>query len=359
MRRSGGDRRSEDEIGRGPARMLGHRLHDRRHQHRQGRPVARDGGERRVRREARMDRHGGAELQRRRGLDVEAADMEERQHGEDVIVRGQAVHVLAHHAVPQQRLLPQHRALGPPGGAGGVDDQQRAAEVGVRVAAIAAARRQQRVECGASRRREIEPDDAGVRQTACPAAGRTAAKACSTTSTFTDGIGQDEQLLGHREPPVQRHQHGAEPRAGIEQHQIVGMVQAEDRDAVAAADAEFVFSARAVCGDARARTRHSSAPRPRRWIAGLSGVNAALRVDEVGEVHCELSRPSRRARTAPRGRCGRGRVRRSTAASASRSGCRDRCAPAAAIFSIAWPPQVRIARRAISLAPSITVYCAA
>ena len=53
------------------------------------------------------------------------------------------------------------------------------------------------------------------------------------------GIRQDEQLLGDREPPVQRHQHGAEPRAGIEQHEIVRPVQAEDRDAVAAADAEF------------------------------------------------------------------------------------------------------------------------
>ena len=52
-------------------------------------------------------------VQRRRGLDIEAADMEERQHGEDVIVGGEAVHVLAHHPVPQQRLLPQHGALGP------------------------------------------------------------------------------------------------------------------------------------------------------------------------------------------------------------------------------------------------------
>ena len=71
----------------------------------------RDGGQCRVRRETRMDGYGGAVMQRRRGLDVEAADMEERQHREHVIVRSEAMHVLAHHAVPQQRLLPQHRAF--------------------------------------------------------------------------------------------------------------------------------------------------------------------------------------------------------------------------------------------------------
>ena len=37
----------------------------------------------------------------------------------------------------------------------------------------------------------------------------------------------------------------AEPRAGVEQHQIVGMIGGEDRDAVAAPDAELATSARA------------------------------------------------------------------------------------------------------------------
>ncbi len=80
--------------------MIGDRLNGRGHQHRQGRTVALDCGERGVRREARMDGHGGTEVQCRRGLDVEAADMEERQHGEHVIIGGEAVHVLAHHPVP-------------------------------------------------------------------------------------------------------------------------------------------------------------------------------------------------------------------------------------------------------------------
>ena len=77
---------SEDRSAVPQSRMLGHRLNGRGHQHRQGRPVPLDSGQRGIRREARMDGHGGAVVQRRRGLDVEAADMEERQHGKHVIV---------------------------------------------------------------------------------------------------------------------------------------------------------------------------------------------------------------------------------------------------------------------------------
>jgi len=91
---------SEDRSVEGPTGVLGHGLNGR------GTSTvnvgrSRDCGKRCVRREARMDRHGRAVLQRRRGLDVEAADVEEWQHGEDVIAGGEAVHVLAHHGVPQ------------------------------------------------------------------------------------------------------------------------------------------------------------------------------------------------------------------------------------------------------------------
>ena len=176
---------SEDRSVDGPVGMVGHRLDDRRHQHRQGRTVALDGGERGLRREARMDGHGRAVMQRRRGLDVEAADMEERQHGQHMIVRGEAVHVLAHHAVPQQRLLPQHRALGPSRRAGGVDDQQRAGEVGMRIAAVAAGLRQQRDRMCS---RAAAQNRARRRRVAAgffPAQAESPAKACSSTSTLT------------------------------------------------------------------------------------------------------------------------------------------------------------------------------
>ena len=95
--------------------MIGHGLDDRRHQHRQGRAAVRDCGEGRVRREARMDRDGRAKMQRRGGLDVEAAHMKKRQHGQHMIVRSEAVHVLAHDGVPQQGFLARHRALRPSG----------------------------------------------------------------------------------------------------------------------------------------------------------------------------------------------------------------------------------------------------
>ncbi len=181
-------------------------------------------------------------MQRGRGLDVEPADMEERQHGEDVIARRQVVHVLAHHAVPHQRFLPQHRAFGTAGGAGRVDDQQRARRdryAGCGRRRLPAASRA--VERTAAVRREIEADHARRRAARLASGAMTAAKPFSTTSTLTRRVGEDEQLLRHREPPVERHQHRAEPRAGIEQHEIVGMIERQDRDAVAAADAELGF----------------------------------------------------------------------------------------------------------------------
>ncbi len=120
--------------------MIGHRLDGRRHQHRQGGTLARDCRERCVRREARMDRHGRAMVQRWRGLDVEAADVEEGQHGKHMITGGEAVHMLAHDSVPQQGFLAQHGALGSSGRAGGIDDQQRAGQIGIWIAAVAASR---------------------------------------------------------------------------------------------------------------------------------------------------------------------------------------------------------------------------
>ena len=86
-RRSGRDCLQGGKVGGEPVGMVGHRLNDRRHQHRQGRTIACDGGERCIRREARMNRHGGAMMQRRRGLYVEAADVKEGQHGEYMVVR--------------------------------------------------------------------------------------------------------------------------------------------------------------------------------------------------------------------------------------------------------------------------------
>ena len=91
----------------------------------------------------------------------------------------------------------------------------------MRIAAVAAAGREQVIE---RRRREIEADDAHVRQRLLQRLddGR---EALLDHQRLHRRIGEDEHLLRHREPPVERHQHRAEPRAGIEQHQIVGMIE--------------------------------------------------------------------------------------------------------------------------------------
>ncbi len=159
----------------------------------------------------------------------------------------------------------------------------------MRIAAVAACARQQRVECASSGRRKIEPDDAGVGQ-ALFQRGQNVRKRLFEHQHLYRSIRQDEQLLGHRKPPVQRHQHGAEPRAGIEQHQIVRPVQAEDRDAIAAADAEFGLQrARGLLdADAERRVAQNLAFEDGR---GLVRRERRVPFDEIGKVHCRTSRP--------------------------------------------------------------------
>ena len=91
------------------------RLDRRRHEHGERGAVLAQRSKGRVGCETGMDGHRGAELQRRRGLDIEPADVEEGKHGEHVIFGGEGVHVLAHGGVPYQRLLAQHRPFRPAG----------------------------------------------------------------------------------------------------------------------------------------------------------------------------------------------------------------------------------------------------
>ena len=180
--------------------------------------------ERRVRREARVQRDGRAQLQRRRGLDVEPADVEQRQHGQHMIVAPSCRAC----AGSSRRSRPA-----PPGAA----PRPSAGRWCRRCRRSAAGRRDRRAGCGRRRLRRQQAsnamrDGAKSRPTmrtsgsACVKRRDNGAKACSTTSALRRRIGEDEHLLGHREPPVERHQHRAEPRAGVEQHQIVGMIQA-------------------------------------------------------------------------------------------------------------------------------------
>jgi hypothetical protein len=242
-----------------------------------------DRSERGVGCETAVHRHGCAKLQGRCGLDVQSADMKKREHGQNMIVAGHAVHVLAHRCVPDQCLLSQHGAFRTAGGAGGVDDQQRRQHIDVRIAVVARARGQQLVKALSARRLELDADDACVRQ-CLSQRGDHRCEGFLHEQRLHRGIGQNKKLFRHGQPPVDRHQHGAEPSAGVKQHKIIGMIGGEDSNAVAAADAEPRFQGtRAIRNTiCQPPIGQRGALKPDRdLVRGEGGVA----LDEVGEIH--------------------------------------------------------------------------
>jgi len=116
---------------------------------------------------------------------------------------------------------------------------------------------------------------------------------------FGARIAQDVELLRHCKPPVDRHQHRAQASAGIEQHQIVGVIGGEDRDAIAAGHAELRFQRTRGRGNALRQRRVAqlgTAETDRRLVRRERGVA----VDEIGEVH-GASRVPPRSGTRPHG----------------------------------------------------------
>ena len=289
LRGAGRHRPQAVEPRRLPARVVEQGLDGGRHQHRQRGPVALDRLECCLGSEAGVQRDGGAQLQRRRGLDVEPADVEQRQHGQHVVLRRHVVHVLAHHRVAHQRLLAQHGALRAAGGAGGVDDEQRGGRVDMRVAAVAAGALEQRRQRGAMRGRIVEADDARSWQ------GRLERLDHRRQGLLDDqylhrGVAQDVDLLRHREPPVERHQQGAEPGAGIEQHQDVRVVGRENGDPVARTHPQLRFQRARGLIDAPGETGKGQrrAGKADRRLVGREG---RVALDEIGQVHLGV-RPS-------------------------------------------------------------------
>ena len=53
---------------------------------------------------------------------------------------------------------------------------------------------------------------------------------------FGIAIGKDQAMLMRREPPIEGHQQGAQPRGGKQQHEHIRMVVAEKGDAIAFRD---------------------------------------------------------------------------------------------------------------------------
>lgn len=77
-----------------------------RHQCRKRRPIALKCSERRLRRKPRVESDGRAIVQGWRCLDIEAANVKQRQYCQDMIRRTEVMHVLTHDPIPQQRVLP-------------------------------------------------------------------------------------------------------------------------------------------------------------------------------------------------------------------------------------------------------------
>jgi len=135
---------------------------------------------------------------------------------------------------PRSRAAPPAgapRPLGLTRGAGSVDDQQWAGEAGYGgLAAVAACLREQGIEHAPDGGEKSSPTTA-VSGWLFSSTGRIASNAFSSTRNLGRGIGQMNSLLGHASRQFSRHQHRAKSRAGIEQHEIVRPVQAEDRNA--------------------------------------------------------------------------------------------------------------------------------
>ena len=98
------------------------------------------------------------------------------------------------------------------------------------------------------------------------------------------GVAQDVDLLRHRESPVERHQQGAEPGAGIEQHQDVRVVGGEDGDPVARPHPQLRFQRARGRGDAPGEVGIGQlcAGKADRRLVGREG---RVALDESGQVH--------------------------------------------------------------------------
>src|SRR6266513_2797529 len=136
-------------------------------------------------------------------------------------------------------------------------------------------------------------------------------------------IGEDLLVLCRGKAPVQRHEDRAEPRQREQQYEHFGVVVSEICDSIA-----FCHS-KSFADEIDALPE--IAVRPVLAFEVNGNLGRTLRrpaLDDAREV--QLSRPTRRARRAPRGRCDRGTARRSTAASTIRSANRGTGARAAA-----------------------------
>ena len=191
--------------------MRDHRLHGRRDEERKGGLARGDIGKPQARLEAPVHRNFRAGKQCREGLVVESPDVEHRKRGKDVVVLPQVMGMDRIESVPKQGGLGQHDAFRRTGGSRGVDDQDLVAvvpgdkRVGIGQDCIQAEARIHRQTCDVILKFGFEEKDFGA------------------------AIGEDCAMLVRRQPPVEGHQQGAQPRGGKQQHQHFRVVVAEIR----------------------------------------------------------------------------------------------------------------------------------
>ena len=243
------------EIGGGEAGVPAERLGDGGDGEEQRGPARLQEVERLVGIEAARQRDRRAREDGRRGLDIEAADVEHRQHRQDVI---RARHVVGGdrvERVPQERALGQHGAFRPPGRSRRVDDEERRCEVTAPAERRRGGRGQLLVTVPAIARGR-RPAGHQVRH---PAAHllRVGIEVRLGEEGARLRVAEDEAMLGRGEPPVQGDEDGAEAGAGEEQLEDHGRVVAEIGDAVARPDLEGRRRARRRVGTPADRARHT------------------------------------------------------------------------------------------------------
>ncbi len=239
-RRAGADAAQARQVSAAPARVREQRVELRRHQHRQRDALAFDRRQRRASVELGVQRDAAARTQRRRREDVQAADVEQRQGRQDAVVGRERVHLDARVGVGVDRLLAQQHALRAAGRTRGPAQQQRCTLVDPCVSRRQDPRRisprEEGVPVRPARRRGAglaEGDAArGRRRDTLLDRGRSETRV--NEQQCRRAIAQHRAVLGRREAPVQRHEDGAQARAGEQRRQHRGTVQAEPGDAVVA-----------------------------------------------------------------------------------------------------------------------------
>ncbi|MCY1358721.1 hypothetical protein D9M69_452630 [compost metagenome] len=177
--------------------------------------------------EARKEQDARTDRQRRQGLEAQAADVEQRQHGEHGVAGRQALDLGGDGHVGQQVALGMHRGLGGTRGARGVDQQHRCVPrfgdlqaVWVRGGGVQPARQLRHRDEGAGGRR-------GLRQRL---GGRCEVGVVHQHPRLA--VGQHGGPLGGGKPVVQRHQLRTEPRQRKQQHDLQRVVQPQPGDPV-------------------------------------------------------------------------------------------------------------------------------